>query len=81
MAEKQDISKMTFEQAMAELETIVKTLEQGDVALEESISIYERGDALRKRCDTLLKAAEAKIEKITTDANGDAKTTEPLELD
>ena len=43
-----DVSTLSFEQALKELEGIVARLEQGSVPLEESISIYERGDALRK---------------------------------
>lgn len=76
-----DVSKLSFEAALTELETIVGKLEQGDVSLDESISIYERGDALKKHCDALLKKAEAKIEKITSDANGKATGTEPLDVD
>ena len=61
-----DIKAMSFETALKELETIVGRLEKGDVALEESITIYERGEALKRRCEELLKAAEARVEKITT---------------
>ena len=60
-----DISKMTFEAALAELEAIVEKLEAGKVSLEDSIAIYERGEKLKGHCDKLLKAAEARIEKIT----------------
>ncbi|MCB1491816.1 MAG: exodeoxyribonuclease VII small subunit [Rhodobiaceae bacterium] len=83
MADKSDsdVSKLSFEEALKELEAIVAKLEQGDVALTESIAIYERGDALRKHCDTLLKAAEAKIAKIATDAGGNPVGTEPLDVD
>jgi exodeoxyribonuclease VII small subunit len=74
-----DIAKLPFEQALAELEEIVKALERGDVPLEKSISLYERGDALKKHCDKLLKAAEARVEKITTDASGKPTGTTPLD--
>jgi exodeoxyribonuclease VII small subunit len=74
-----DIAKLPFEQALAELEDIVKALERGDVPLEKSISLYERGDALKKHCDKLLKAAEARVEKITTDASGKPTGTTPLD--
>ncbi|MEM8743472.1 MAG: exodeoxyribonuclease VII small subunit [Pseudomonadota bacterium] len=76
-----DISKMSFEAAMQELEQIVAKLEKGDVELEESIAIYERGEALRGHCDALLKKAEAKVEKITLDAEGQPAGTEPLDVD
>jgi exodeoxyribonuclease VII small subunit len=65
-----DVAKMSFEKAIGELETIVDRLERGDVELETSISIYERGEALRQHCDTLLKQAEAKVEKISIDESG-----------
>jgi len=48
------------------------------VPLEESVTIYERGEALKRRCEELLRQAEARVEKITTDANGQATGTEPL---
>jgi exodeoxyribonuclease VII small subunit len=74
-----DIAKLPFEQALAELEEIVKALERGDVPLEKSISLYERGDALKKHCDQLLKAAETRVEKITTDASGKPVGSVPLD--
>lgn len=74
-----DIAKLPFEQALAELEDIVKALERGDVPLEKSISLYERGDALKKHCDQMLKAAEARVEKITTDASGKPVGSAPLD--
>lgn len=69
-----DIAKLSFEQALKELEQIVSRLERGDVELEESIAIYERGEVLRAHCDTLLKQAEAKVQKITLDSSGQART-------
>ncbi len=73
------INTMSYEQALGELETIVSALEQGDVALEKSIEIYERGEALKKHCEKLLGAAEAKVEKIRVGADGTAKGSEPLD--
>ena len=60
-------------------EQIVQKLERGDVPLEESVAIYERGEALKRRCDELLKQAEARVEKITLDA-GKPTGTEPLDV-
>jgi exodeoxyribonuclease VII small subunit len=77
--EEADISQMSFEQALKELEDIVTSLEQGDVALEESIAKYERGEKLRGHCQKLLGAAEAKVEKIRLDATGKPTGTEPLD--
>jgi len=55
----------------------VKRLEDGKVPLEESVTIYERGEALKRRCEELLRQAEARVDKITTDANGQVTGTEP----
>jgi exodeoxyribonuclease VII small subunit len=74
-----DVATLPFEKALAELESIVQRLEKGDVALEESIQIYERGEALKRRCEALLREAEARVEKITSDATGRAVGTEPLD--
>ncbi len=75
-----DVKKLTFERAMEELETIVKRLEDGKVPLEESVTIYERGEALKRRCEDVLRQAEARVDKITTDANGRPVGTEPLDV-
>jgi exodeoxyribonuclease VII small subunit len=75
-----DVKKLSFERAIEELETIVKRLEEGKVPLEESVTIYERGEALKRRCEELLRQAEARVEKITTDASGQAAGVEPLDV-
>jgi exodeoxyribonuclease VII small subunit len=75
-----DIKKLTFERAIEELETIVKELEGGKVPLEKSVEIYERGEALKRRCEELLRQAEARVEKITLDASGKPTGTEPLDV-
>ena len=74
-----DVKAMSFETALAELERIVATLEGGKAPLAESIAIYERGEALKGHCETLLKAAEARIEKITLSRDGKPVGTEPLD--
>lgn len=76
-----DIAVMSFEEALKQLEKIVDDLERGDVALEESIRIYERGEALKKHCDTLLKSAEDKVEKIRVGRDGQPAGTEPLDAE
>ena len=76
-----DIKTMPFERAIEELETIVKRLEDGKVPLEESVTIYERGEALKGRCEELLRQAEARVEKITLNAAGKPTGTEPLDVD
>jgi len=75
-----DVKQLSFERAIEELETIVKRLEEGKVPLEESVAIYERGELLKRRCEELLRQAEARVEKITLDAAGKPKGTEPLDV-
>lgn len=74
-----DIKDMSFEAALSELESIVSKLESGQAPLQESISVYERGEALKSHCESLLKAAEARIEKITLAKDGTATGTTPLD--
>lgn len=76
-----DVKKLPFERAIEELESIVKRLEEGKVPLEESVTIYERGEALKARCEELLRQAEARVEKITLDASGKLTGSEPLDVD
>ncbi|MGF1544225.1 MAG: exodeoxyribonuclease VII small subunit [Parvularculaceae bacterium] len=59
-----DIAGLSFEAALADLETIVQKLETGGAELEESIALYERGAALRAHCEAKLKSAQEKVEKI-----------------
>jgi len=76
-----DVKKMPFERAIDELESIVKDLEAGKVPLEKSVELYERGEALKKRCEELLRQAEARVEKITLNADGKPTGSEPLDVD
>ena len=76
-----DVAQLSFERAIDELETIVKRLEDGKVPLEESVAIYERGEALKRRCEDLLRQAEARVEKITLDATGRPTGSEPLDVE
>ena len=73
------VDELTFEQAMAELETVLGQLERGDVALDESIALYERGAALKARCETKLKEAEEKVAAITLDGEGNPVGSKPLD--
>lgn len=74
------IETMSFETALAELEAIVRDLESGKTTLEKSIAAYERGVALKNHCDTRLRDAQSKIEKIVVAADGSLSTT-PLDKD
>ena len=76
-----DIAKLNFEDALAQLEQIVARLESGNAALEDSIQLYERGNKLKAHCEARLKAAEAKVEKITLSASGEATGTQPLDVE
>ena len=72
------IETMSFEDALAELETIVGRLERGDAKLEESIAIYQRGAALKAHCEGKLADAQMKVEKIVAAPDGSV-STEPLD--
>jgi exodeoxyribonuclease VII small subunit len=69
-----DINTLSFEDAMAELDKIVRQLESGGGDLKTSIDSYERGQKLRAHCEAQLKAAEARLEKITLSSDGSVKT-------
>jgi len=75
-----EIASLSFERALAELETIVENLERGEVPLEESISLYERGEALKAHCEARLKAAEMRVEKIRLKSTGEPDGLEPLDV-
>ncbi|WP_299846840.1 exodeoxyribonuclease VII small subunit [uncultured Paracoccus sp.] len=74
-----DVSSLSFEQAMKELEATVSKLETGDATLDESISLYERGAKLRAHCEARLREAEERVEKITLAADGSPAGTTPAE--
>lgn len=79
MTDAANVDTLSFEKALAELESIVAKLEGGNVPLEESIALYARGEALKTRCDALLRDAEARVEKITQGADGRPTGTVPLD--
>jgi exodeoxyribonuclease VII small subunit len=78
MADEPQISELSFEDALKELERIVGRLESGDAQLQEAIDLYERGDQLRRQCAARLDSAQARIEAIRTDAQGRAAGTAPF---
>jgi exodeoxyribonuclease VII small subunit len=65
--QKNDIGKMSFEEAIKELTSIVSKIEQGQIPLQDSLEQYERGMALIKHCRGILRQAEKRIEKIATE--------------
>ncbi len=68
-----NIDAMSFEDALAELEGIVRGLEEGKGNLEDSIGAYERGAALKRHCERKLNEAKAKVDKISIGADGAAE--------
>lgn len=72
--------KTTFETSLADLEKIVRNLEQGDLSLEESLKLFEDGVKLSRECQERLNQAERRIEILLQDANGDP-SLQPLEAD
>lgn len=77
MSEKKKISEMSFEEAMSELQNIVRNIETGKDNLEDIIQNYERGNALKELCDKKLKEAKLRIDKIVQRAEGEV-SLEPL---
>jgi exodeoxyribonuclease VII small subunit len=75
-----DITKLSFEDALKELEEIVRALESGKGKLEDAITSYERGAALRAHCERKLAEAQARIEKIALGADGAARA-EPAKFE
>ncbi|EPY01463.1 exodeoxyribonuclease VII small subunit [Magnetospirillum fulvum] len=74
-----DISALSFEDALAELERIVRQLEDGRGRLDDSIAAYARGAALKKHCEARLEEARTKVDRIVSGPDG-AVSTEPADL-
>lgn len=75
-----NVATLSFEDALAELEEIVRRLESGAAQLDEAISAYERGAALKRHCEAKLQEAQARVEKIVVGSGGTIKS-EPSQLD
>jgi len=75
-----DIAALSFENALAELEAIVRQLEDGKGELEGAIVAYERGALLKRHCEAKLKEAQAKVDKVVLGPEG-AVGVEPADLD
>ncbi|MBI3419300.1 MAG: exodeoxyribonuclease VII small subunit [Proteobacteria bacterium] len=65
-----NLSALSFEEALAELEKIVRNLEDGKIRLDEAVAAYERGAALKRHCETKLREAQLKVEKIVLAEDG-----------
>lgn len=66
MAKKTPTNPPSFEEALAELEKLVESMEEGELSLEESLKTFEKGIALTRQCETALREAEQKIEMLTS---------------
>jgi exodeoxyribonuclease VII small subunit len=75
-----DITKLSFEDALGELETIVRDLESGSRKLDEAIDAYERGATLKKHCEGKLSEAQTRIDKISLSPDGTLQT-EPAKFE
>ena len=75
-----DIAKLSFEEALQELEQIVKRLEGGTGKLDDAIQSYERGTLLKRHCEAKLREAQARIDKIVVGPDG-APRAEPVAID
>ena len=75
-----DIAAMSFEDALAELEQIVKRLEAGSGKLNDAIASYERGALLKQHCEAKLREAQSRVDKIVVGADG-MPSVEPAALD
>jgi exodeoxyribonuclease VII small subunit len=75
-----DVAKLSFEEALQELEQIVKRLEGGSGKLDDAIQSYERGTLLKRHCEAKLREAQARVDKIVVSPDGSV-TTEPAALE
>ena len=73
-----EIANLSFEEAMVELEKLVRTLEDGKAKLEDAIISYERGAFLKRHCEAKLRDAQSRIEQITLGEDG--VSTEPFNI-
>ena len=74
MSASKPIEKMTFEEAMQQMQEIVETMRRGELSLEDSVEAYRRGKALSAHCEALLKEASEVVKKIEADNEARALT-------
>lgn len=74
-----DISALSFEDALAELERIVRQLEEGKGRLDEAIDAYTRGIELKRHCEAKLAEAQARVDRIVLGPDG-AISTQPADI-
>ena len=71
---------MSFKEELAELQSLVKSLEKGDSKLDDAINSYQRGVDLKRHCEAKLREAQLKVERIVQSADGTIGT-EPAKID
>jgi len=76
MTKLKSIENISFEDALAELEEIVRKIDTGQENLADAVDSFERGVLLKKHCEKMLKEAKLKIEKITSSSDGKIETSE-----
>ncbi len=69
MSDEKKISDLSYEQAFAELQEVIASLESGDKPLEETLALYERGQALHLHCARLLDEAELRVQQLNEDGD------------
>lgn len=74
MSASKPIEKMTFEEAIQQMQEIVETMRRGELSLEDSVEAYRRGKALSAHCEALLKEASEVVKKIEADNEARALT-------
>ena len=71
-----NLEKLSFEDALIQLENIVRELEAGKIKLDDAVEAYEKANALKKFCEEKLKAAQLKIEKINVEPDGNVTVSD-----
>jgi exodeoxyribonuclease VII small subunit len=79
MMSQSEIENLSFEEALAQLEEIVRQLESGSGKLDDAISAYEKGALLKRHCEAKLAEAKAKVDKISLAPDGSV-TAQPAEI-
>lgn len=75
----EEIAKLSFEEALKELEELKVKMETGNVPLDDALKLFERGNALKKHCEGILSKAKMKVEKIVESKDGEEALLTPLE--
>ena len=81
MSASKPIEKMTFEEAMQQMQDIVETMRRGELSLQDSVQAYQRGKALSARCEALLKEASEVVQKIEADNQALALTESDMRVE